>query len=259
MILQVINVGFLTYLLLLIPKLAKILDYDIKPFTSLLILIPICWNYIIINGFIDGAGLYYPYDIPSLTFFTLGIILFVKKKWIYFYPIFCLACLNRESAFFISIAGFLLNYDLTLHSLSGNIKKNLNIIIHVSIQALLWFSSRIILSYIFKDNPGDFFESPHSMIDFLSNVLKQEQHWAMQNPIWFLTLFAGTWIIPFFGWSQFNSKMKRFLIVGIIYMFVLTLRSNMMETRVYNELNIIIGISFICILFGNKINNLVNQ
>ena len=252
-ILQLINVVFLFLLLLLIHPLAKVLDYEINPISSLFILIPISWNYIFINGLIDGAGLYYPYDIPSLTFFALGTILFVKKQWIYFYPVFCLACLNRESACFISIAGFFLTYDLTSKCLTGNIKRNQKIILQVFIQALLWFTSRICLSFVFRENPGDFFESPHSTLNFLSNILSQEPHWAMQNPLWFLSLFAGTWIIPLINWSQLNSRIKRFLIVGIIYLFTLTLRSNMMETRVYNELNIIIGIGFICSFFGKKV------
>jgi hypothetical protein len=75
-ILQLINAAFLTILILLIRPLAEVLGYATKPVTSLLILVPLSWNYIGINGFIDGAGLYYPYDIPSLTFFAAGIVLF---------------------------------------------------------------------------------------------------------------------------------------------------------------------------------------
>ena len=71
-ILQLINTAFLTILILLIRPLAEVLGYATKPVTSLLILVPLSWNYIVINGLIDGAGLYYPYDIPSLAFFAAG-------------------------------------------------------------------------------------------------------------------------------------------------------------------------------------------
>ena len=104
-ILQLINATFLTILILLIRPLAEVLGYTTKPVTSLLILVPLSWNYICINGFIDGTGLYYPYDIPSLTFFAAGIILFMQKKWLWFYPVFILACFNRESACFITLGG----------------------------------------------------------------------------------------------------------------------------------------------------------
>ena len=117
-ILQLINVISLTILIILIRPLAEILGYITNPFTSLLILLPLSWNYIVINGFLDGAGLYYPYDIPSLTFFALGIILFMQKKWLWFYPVFILACLNRESACFISLGGFMLNFDFNSKTVS---------------------------------------------------------------------------------------------------------------------------------------------
>ena len=89
-VLQLIHVFFLGTLLYLIRPLAKVLGFKIPHFSSFLIFVPLSWNYIFINGFIDGAGLYYPYDIPSLTFFAAGIILFLKKKMAlvlpHFYP-----------------------------------------------------------------------------------------------------------------------------------------------------------------------------
>ncbi len=247
-ILQMINVFFFTGLLMLMPTLLKILDCSINPFWNLLIIVPISWNYIFINGYIDGAGLYYPYDIPSLTFFALGTILFTKQKWYLFYPIFILACLNRESACFISIAGFLILMDTKSIKLKDLLYNNRTIIIHASIQASLWFSSRVVLSYIFRNNPGEFFESPQSMVDFLISS-ESNGHWA-GSPKWFLTLFAGIWIFPLVLFQKLTTKSKRFLMVGAIYLFVLIFRSNMMETRVYNELNVILSACTLACLFN---------
>ena len=189
-ILQMINVLFLSLLLFILPFLMKSLDININKFLTLLTIIPISWNYIFINGYIDGAGLYYPYDIPSLTFFAIGILLFLKNRWLIFYPVFIFACLNRESACFISLAGFVIMADTDTGNYKSFFKYNQYIILHVSLQALIWILTRIVLCYIFRNNPGDFFETPHSMIEFLfSNQLKLD-HWA-GNPYWFLTLFAG--------------------------------------------------------------------
>lgn len=239
-VLQMINTLFIAGLLMLMPKLMKALDCLVNPFWTLLTIIPVSWNYIFINGYIDGAGLYYPYDIPSLTFFALGTILFANKKWLFFYPVFILACLNRESACFISMAGFLLLIDLQSLSPKSLLHQNRTIIIHSVIQAFLWFSSRIILSYIFRNNPGEFFETPQSMIDFLSSDLNDEYHWA-GDPKWFLTLFAGIWIFPMIFYRKLTKECKRLLFVGAIYLFVLFFRSNMMESRVYNELNVVLS------------------
>ncbi len=239
-LLQLINALFLTGLILITPSLLLVLGYKINPFASFFILLPLAWNYIAINGLIDGAGLYYPYDIPSLTFFAIGVVLFCRKKWLLFYPVFILALLNRESACFISLAGFLLSvhYSRTLFNF---LRENRNLVAHILAQASLWLTSRIILSHAFRNNPGEFFETPHSMNQFLSNLISAEPHWAMENPRWFLTLFAGIWVVPLLAFNQLNSITRRFLLVGFIYVIALFFRSNMMETRVYNELNVILA------------------
>jgi hypothetical protein len=253
-ILQLINALFLTALILLIRPLAEVLGYTITPAASLFILVPVSWNFIFINGLIDGAGLYYPYDIPSLTFFAAGIILFMQKKWSWFYPIFILACLNRESACFITLGGFLLTFQTGKSKFVDILKSNRQMFSQVIAQAGIWLGLRLILSYAFRNNPGEFFEQPHSMFDFMVKVGSGEAHWAMNNPRWFLTLFAGVWIVPLLLWENLNGSLKRFLLLGLVYLLVLFFRSNMMETRVYNELNVILSMSAICTLFGPSMN-----
>ena len=251
-ILQVITVFFLGMLLCLMRPLAKVLGYEIPLLSSFLILMPLAWNYIFINGFIDGAGLYYPYDIPSLTFFAAGIILFLQRKWLWFYPVFFLACLNRESACFITVGGFLLTCQIGESKIFDFIKSNRKIVTHVITQACIWLVLRVILSYIFRDNPGEFFEQPHSIFDFIAKIGSGESHWAMNNPRWFLTLFAGVWIVPLLLWQNLNGPLKRLLLLGIIYLLILFFRSNMMETRVYNELNVMVSICAICAFFASR-------
>ncbi len=245
-ILQIINIFFLNIIILSIPSLMKIIGYEIRNWISLLFLIPLSWNYVIINGMIDGAGLYYPYDIPSIAFFSAGILLFHKRNWASFYLVYVLALLNRESSCFISISCFILffRYDRRL-KLIDSYRGNKEIIYHIILQAILWFASRFILSYLFRNNPGEFFEEPHSMIEFINCIFNKEKHWAMENPLWFITLFTGIWIFPLILFSKMSIMSKKFLIVGLIYLVTLYFRSNMMETRVYNELNLIIFTSFI--------------
>ena len=251
-VLQLINVFFLGTLLFLIRPLASVLGFKIPLLSSFLILVPLSWNYIFINGFIDGAALYYPYDIPSLTFFAAGIILFLQKKWLWFYPVFILACLNRESACFITMGGFLLTFQGGEPKLVDNLKSNKKMISQVIAQAFIWLALRFVLSYVFRNNPGEFFEQPHSMFDFIAKIGTGEAHWAMNNPRWFLTLFAGVWIIPFLLWKNLNGPLKRFLLLGLVYLLVLFFRSNMMETRVYNEWNVIISVCAICAFFAHS-------
>ena len=248
-LLQIICVFFTFILFVTLPLLLKCFGYDGSNWVSLFISIPLSWNYIFINGLIDGAGLYYCYDIPSLTFFSLGLTLFLRKKWILFYPIFILACLNRESACFISLAGGIVTSNLCTIRISEFYKNNRILLLHIILQSTIWLSLRIILSYLVRNNPGILFESPQSMINFFYCIWTGEPHWAMQNPIWYFTVFAGIWVIPLCNYRTLNLKTKRLALVGIIYIIVLYFRSNMMEIRVYNELNVII---FVCMILSLK-------
>lgn len=246
-LLQLLNVLFLTLLLWIMPLLLNCLNYRVNKWICLLVMVPITWNYLIINGYFDGAGLYYPYDIPSMTFFAGGIILFLQKKWIWFYLVFILACLNRESACFITLGGFLLTLQIGKKSnLSTIFKFNKRMLAQVIAQTGIWLALRLVLSYAFRDNPGEFFEKPHSMFDFIAKIWSGEAHWAMNNPRFFLTLFAGFWIVPLLYWKNLNQSAKRLCTLGVVYLLALALRSNMMETRVYNELNVIVAICAIC-------------
>ena len=248
-LLQIINVLFIFSLVISTPFLLGEFNFHEKYFYSLLLFIPITWNYIFINGFIDGAGLYYSYDLPSLAFFSIGLTLFLKHKWLWFYPTFILACLNRESACFISLAGVIILINISTIHPQKFLKRNSELLKHCIAQSTIWLLSRLILSYLFINNPGAFFERPHSMLEFLKSIWTGEYHWAMRNPAWFLTIFAGTWIVPFFYLKHINEKGKRLLLVGLIYLLTLVFRSNMMEVRVYNELNIII---FVCSMLALK-------
>ncbi len=248
-LLQIVIVFFTFILITTLPYLLECFNYKGSYWVALFVLIPISWNYIIINGVIDGAALFYCYDIPSLAFFSIGLTFFLKRNWIFFYPTFLLACLNRESACFISLAGAIISTNLITFRIRDSILINKELIYHVCTQLIIWVTTRIILSFTFRDNPGYFFEEPHSMTEFLECIWSGNSHWAMKNPIWFLTLFAGIWILPFIYYKNLIPSVRRLLFVGIIYILTLTMRSNMMETRVYNELNVIISI---CVIVSLK-------
>lgn len=246
-ILQLINIFFLTLLILNTPILLKMLDCKVSNWSALLLLIPLSWNYIAINGLIDGAGLFYCYDIPSLAFYVIGLIFFLKNSWFWFYLIFIFANLNRESACFISLSGFLLQLKLYKNP-KLFFRENKNLVFHIITQAVLWIIMRSFLSWIYRGNSGLFFEEPHYISDFISGIWNGNSHWAMENAAWFLTLFAGIWLIPILLFNKLSTHGKRLIIVAVIYLISLYFRSNMMETRVYNELNVIISIcAIICL------------
>jgi hypothetical protein len=80
---------------------------------------------------------YYPYDIPSVLFFTVGLLLIYEHKWLWFYPLFIAATLNRETSIFLTVAMLFVHFDRypprTLVLLAGS-----QIAIWAVIKAALW-------------------------------------------------------------------------------------------------------------------------
>jgi hypothetical protein len=80
---------------------------------------------------------YYPYDIPSVMFFTLGLLLIYDRDWRWFYPLFVAATLNRETSIFLVVVVVFVLYDKyswrMLSLLAGS-----QLAIWLAIKAALW-------------------------------------------------------------------------------------------------------------------------
>ena len=80
---------------------------------------------------------YYPYDIPSVLFFTLGVILIYEQKWRWFYPMFIAATVNRETTIFLAVVTVFVLFDRVspkaLALLAGS-----QVAIWTAIKAALW-------------------------------------------------------------------------------------------------------------------------
>ena len=220
----------------------------------LLLLIPVAWNYMFINS------IYHAYDIHTLFFFCLTIYLFLNKKYIFFYVIFAIATINRESTCFItiSIALLLLQFKFD-YKLKKIFKSNSYLAKHLLLQTTLWFFVVLLIRWLFRDSPGQSYEVTFSMKEFFVNMWNGSTSWPYLNtetftgnPRCFLTLFGCTWIgIPLF-WNHIPIHCKKLLLLIPIYMFPALLYANLMETRVYHELNVVISLAFISGLIQYK-------
>lgn len=213
----------------------------------LLLLIPVSWNYMFINS------IYHSYDIPTLFFFCLSLYLFLSRKYFLFYIIFAVATLNRESTCFISISIALLLFKFNSdYRLKDNFIRNFNLIRHLLAQATVWFLIVLLINWFVKDSSGQTYEVTYSMSVFIANMWNGSSSWPFLNtetflgsPRCFLTLFGCTWIlIPLF-WRYIPWDCKKLLLLIPIYLIPALLYANLMETRVYHELNIIISLAFI--------------
>ncbi|MGH9143566.1 MAG: hypothetical protein ACRD2I_20715 [Vicinamibacterales bacterium] len=54
---------------------------------------------------------YYPYDIPSVLLFTVGLLLIYERRWLWFFPLFAIATLNRETSIFLAVVSLFVLFD----------------------------------------------------------------------------------------------------------------------------------------------------
>lgn len=226
-------------------KLLKIhINRTFSQFWCIVLIIPVSWNYMIINS------IYHAYDIPTLFFYIFCLYLFLSKKYFLFYIIFSVATLNRESTCFISIStALLLSKFHSDHRFKDTLRKNLGLMRHLIAQAILWSLIVLLISWLVKDSPGQSYEVTYSMSVFIANMWNGSSSWPFLNnesffgnPRCFLTLFGCLWLLIPFLWKYIPKDCKKLLLLIPIYMIPALLYANLMEARVYHELNVVIAL-----------------
>ena len=175
---------------------------------------------------------YYPSDIPSVFFFTVGLIALYKQNWKLYYPVFIIATFNRETSCFLTIVYFIVFFS----------KKNYReVILHGAIQAAIWLAIKIFLFELYKDNAGEgIFENQFSAnLEYLSTLKNYPYLLSMVLFIGLPTIFSSLIKDTFFRRSVwiFIPFFAGMMIVSVIY-----------ELRIYGELIPIYLTAFLIIL-----------
>jgi hypothetical protein len=89
---------------------------------------------------------WYAWDVASVLFFVLLLVLARERRWTLFYPLFALATLNRETSCFVTLAVVLASWRRApFASLS----------LHAFAQLVLWLALKWALAAIYRRMPGD--------------------------------------------------------------------------------------------------------
>jgi hypothetical protein len=124
---------------------------------AVLILYPMTWNYILLNQ------LFSFYDFSSVLFYTLAMYLVLKEKFGLLLIVFIIGLINKETIAFIIPAFIFYNYKKVF-------KKE--VILKTGILVILFGIFKVIMYYIFINNPGNFIENAFKgNIDMLKNLL----------------------------------------------------------------------------------------
>jgi len=216
-------------------------------YMSIYVLVPISWNYIALNS------IFHAYDIPAISSYCWGVVLFMRNKFLLFYILFIISTLNRESSCFITISILLLKFDYNFKDKKNYffeiLKMNKFLFKHIFFQFLIWLTLVFSIKILVKYNPGSFYEKTFSMLHFIECLIENKACWPyldpnsfFSNPRCFLTLFLCLWIIIPLLWRYIPSSSKKLLLLIPIYLIPCIMYANLMESRVYHELNIIISL-----------------
>ncbi len=180
---------------------------------------------------------WYPYDIPAILFFTLGLILLYKQKWTLYYSLFILATFNRETTVFLIFI-----YLVTAIGKS-KIKK---VAFHCLLQFAIWLAIKCFLYWLFISNSG--WGVYQSQFLFNLKLFSNPQLYPILINI-LLSNFAYIWIpvLCYFPLIQ-NGFIKRSLLVIIPFFMAVIWGGVIHELRIYGELIPIIIPAFLLIL-----------
>jgi hypothetical protein len=166
-------------------------------------------------------SIFYPSDIPSVFFFTLGLILICKQNWFLYYPIFVIATFNRETTIFL-----VLIYWITTIS-----KTNWpTVTCQCLIQVVLWLLIKHYLAVLYTDNPG-----PGIFVSFIStNWMKLGNP---LNAIRVASSFCFVWVVVLLRFSLITSRfLQKTTFVVFPYVIGLFIVGNIVELRIFGEL-----------------------
>ena len=195
-------------------------------FFSFLILYILSFNLIMV----PGRNLYYPYDIPSVFFFTTGIYLLYRKNYIFYYFVFILSTFNRETSCFLTVT-----YLITHIGIHGGKR----VLINTSIQLFIWIMIKYILLQVFKNNPAEESESnPLFIMQIKQNLLLLQN---AENLFIFLGSFGFAWIPIIFFYKKIQDRfVSKSLLTVIPFLSGMFVVGVITELRIFSELAILI-------------------
>ena len=110
-------------------------------------LVPILVLFLLVPLF--STGPHYVYDFPAMLFFSMGFVFVLERRWLYFYPVFVIGCLNKETMIFLMPF-----YIILFWRKEPGQKLLLNAVAQFGLFAIV----KWIIDFSFSQNPGESLE-----------------------------------------------------------------------------------------------------
>jgi hypothetical protein len=188
-----------------------------------LILYPMIWNYVILNQSFQY------YDFTSILIFTIGLYFIANENFSGLLIIFIIGLLNKETIVYLVFAYLFYNYKSFF---------TVKIIIRTAILGTLFIGWKLLINYIFRDNPGASFE-----VGYYENIRIIKELFSNKVLLKNLALnFGGLYIFVLLlfvtgAWKKFPDRKLLFMNLAIVPYYIAGIYvTYITEVRVYTEL-----------------------
>jgi hypothetical protein len=169
-----------------------------------------------------------PYDIPSLLFFTLGLLAITRRQGLLLLVLIALAAPNRETVIFLVPIWFWMEWREARHS---------SAIIYSAVGTAIWYSWRVAISHILH-RVQPYSSGPIFSSNFNSIVMPA--HWPQLLSV-FGFLAIPMWMLR----HQITDRRLPVIWQATIPFFLsILVLGTWRETRVFGELSVLAGITF---------------
>jgi len=191
---------------------------DFARVLALGILYPLGWNYLGLNR------MYFPFDLPGVALFTLALVFLAQRRWAWFYVVFALATLNRETTWLLTFILLAVEWG----RLPGR-----TLAAHVVTQALIWIAIKFATAQAFPGGP-----------QFANMVAKNVETWTgmltfsragLRDVAKLLLMFGGLWLLVPFVRREQPRFIRRALLTFPVFLLPMLVVGTIDEARLYAE------------------------
>jgi hypothetical protein len=171
---------------------------------------------------------WFPWDIPSVVFFTALLYLWHRQLWSGWYVVFLLGTLNRETTLFL-----LPLCALTVRS-EGYPRRLLG---HLAATAVLWAAVKGSLAWWFKAHDGPLWLEWNHYDGAQSHWQQNLSYWS-QPYLWpyLLSAVGFLWLLAWHLRRAAHPYLRQALVIVPFYGLGVLLFGNVVEHRVYGDL-----------------------
>ncbi|MBD3297136.1 MAG: hypothetical protein GF341_00635 [candidate division Zixibacteria bacterium] len=205
---------------------------------SFLVFYALPWNYLLARD----LPLILPYDLAAVAFFAWGLALLKRRQWTWFYPVFVIACLNRETMAFLVVVLVAVEYGRMSNRSLG---------IHAAAMVGIWLAVKFVMGALYANNPGNALELYHVNSDVLHITTNIDRLLIPRHLLIVLSNFGFAWLIVAVGYNRIHDRFaRRSLWMVPLFVLMILIVGNINEIRVFGELLPVVMLGVVGVLQG---------